>query len=358
MRPSFVPSPRWVFSRPLKSGSTLVMDMFRQAQAVSFDIADEMGFRLYGMPYIFSTEDLDVGDDGLPVYAARETNQSDLDGCVALHDTYDGGAGGRLNVGFGPHGADTCDTDLLAAIAAAARDRDAKVTIHTSQSAPEGETVRGRYGRSPTEQLDHVGLLGPDLFAAHCVYASDDDLALMAARDATVVNCPASFARGAVSAIWQRSKDKGVRTAIGLDGYAMDMFGELKMAAIVSKLDSGLSEKATAWDLVGAATRDSAAALNRPDLGRIAAGARADLVVVDMGGAHLAPVSDPIKTLVWHATAADVAAVFVDGTMVVENGKHLLVDEAAIVEAGAAAVRKVWAVGLERGYVKPGEIID
>ena len=346
------------FLGPLKGGATTVMDIFRQAQAVSFDVADEMGFRLYGMPYLFSTEDMGIGDDGLPVYAARGTNQSDLDGCLALHDTYDGGADGRLSVGFGPHGTDSCDTDLLAAIGEAARARGAKVTIHTSQSAPEGETIRARYGRSPAEQLDHVGLLGPDLLAAHCVYASDDDLGLIAERDATVVNCPASFARGAVAAIWQRSKDKGVRTAIGLDGYAMDMLGELRTAAIVSKLDTGLSEKATARDLLAAATIDGATALGRPDLGRIAPGARADLVVVDMGGAHLAPVSDPIKTLVWHATAADVAAVFVDGTLLVEDGRHLLIDEDAIIAAGAAAVRKVWAAGLERGFIKPGEIVE
>ena len=131
----------------------------------------------------------------------------------------------------------------------------------------------------------------------------------------------------------------------------------MRTAAIVSKLATGLSENAAARDLVGAMTIDSAAALGRPDLGRIAPGARADLVVFDMGGAHLAPVSDPLKTLVWHANAADVAAVIVDGAVIVEGGRHLLVDEAAIIEAGSAAVRKVWAEGLERGFIKPGEIV-
>ena len=345
------------FLGPLKSGATTVMDVFRLDQAVSFEVAAEMGFRLYGAPYIFSTEDLAIGADGLPVYAARAGRDSDLDRCLALHDTYDGGANGRLQVGFGPHGLDTCEPDLLAAIRDAASERGAKVTIHTSQSVPEGDTVRGRYGRSPAEQLDHVGLLGPDLLAAHCVYASADDLGLFARTGTTVVNCPSSFARGAVPAVWQRSKAMGIRTAIGLDGYAMDMVAEMRTAAIVSKLATGLSENAAARDLVGAMTIDSAAALGRPDLGRIAPGARADLVVFDMGGAHLAPVSDPLKTLVWHANAADVAAVIVDGAVIVEGGRHLLVDEAAIIEAGSAAVRKVWAEGLERGFIKPGEIV-
>lgn len=345
------------FLAPLKSGATTVMDVFRLDQAVSFEVADALGFRLYGMPYIFSTEDMAIGDDGLPVFAERAVQESDLDRCLALHDTYDGGANGRLRVGFGPHGTDTCEPDLLVAIRDAAHARDAKVTIHVSQSAPEGDTVRARHGRSPAEQLGHVGLLGPGLLAAHCVYASDDDLALLAGTDTTVVNCPSSFARGAVPAIWQRSKNRGIRTAIGLDGYAMDMVAELRTAALVSKLATGRSEDATARDLLRAMTLDSATALDRPDLGRIAPGAKADLVVVDMGGAHMAPVSDPLKTLVWHANAADIAAVIVDGAVVVEGGRHLLVDEAAIIEDGSAAVRKVWAEGLERGFIKPGEIV-
>ena len=345
------------FLAPLKSGATTVMDIFRLDQAVSFEVAEELGLRLYGMPYLFSTEDMAIGADGRPVYAVRQGAGGDLDRCLALFDAHDGGADGRLRVGFGPHGVDSCDPDLLVAVREAARERGAKVTIHTSQSAPEDETVRARHGRSPVEQLDHVGLLGPDLLAAHCVYASDDDLALIARAGAAAVNCPASFARGAVSAIWQRSTDMGIPTAIGLDGYAMDMVGELRTAAIVSKLATGLSEKAAAHDLLAAATAGSAAALGRPDLGRIAPGAAADLVVFDLSGAHLSPVSDPVKTLVWHANPGDVAAVLVDGAVVVQDGRHRLVDEDAIVEAGAAAVRKVWAEGLERGLIRPGEIL-
>ena len=341
----------------VKGGATTTMDMFRIAQAVSFDVAEELGLRFYGMPYLFSTEDFGIGEDGRPRYAARETGESDLACAAALFDAHDGRADGRIRAGFGPHGTDSCDPDLLAGIRDAAAARGAKVTIHVSQSATEGETLRSRYGRTPTEQLAHVGLLGPDLVAAHCVYASDDDLDLIAGAGATVVNCPASFARGAVSAIWQRTAARGVRTGIGLDGYAMDTIGELRTAALVSKLASGLSEDASARDLVAAATLHGAAALGRDDIGRIAPGCRADLAVVNLGGAHLAPVSDPLKTMVWHAGRADIEAVIVDGRLVVEGGRHLLVDEDAIVAGGAAAVRKVWREGLARGYIRDGEIV-
>ena len=276
----------------VKGGATTVMDMFRIAQSVSFDAAEELGLRFYGMPYLFSTEDLGIGEDGRPRYAARGTGESDLARASALVDAHDGRAGGRIRAGFGPHGTDSCDADLLAGIRDAAADRGAKVTIHVSQSATEGETLRSRYGRTPTEQLAHVGLLGPDLVAAHCVYASDDDLGLIADAGATVANCPASFARGAVSAIWQRTAARGVRTGIGLDGYSMDTIGELRTAALVSKLASGLSEDATASDLVAAAaTVDGADALGRDDIGRIAPGCRADLVVVNLGAAPTSPRS-------------------------------------------------------------------
>ena len=341
----------------VKGGATTVMDNFRIAQAVSFDVAEELGLRFYGMPYLFSTEDLGIGADGRVRYAARRAGESDLVRAAALFDTHDGRADGRIRAGFGPHGTDSCDTELLAGIRDEAARRGAKVTIHVSQSAGEGETLHARYGRTPTEQLAHVGLLGPDLVAAHCVYASDGDLALIAGAGATAVNCPASFARGAVSAIWQRSAARGVRTGIGLDGYAMDMIGELRTAALVSKLASGRSEDAAARDLVAAATLNGAAALGRDDLGRIAPGCRADIVAVDLSGPHLAPVSDPLKTMVWHAGRADIRAVIVDGRLVVEDGRHLLVDEEAIVAGGAAGVRKVWAEGLARGYIGDGEIV-
>ena len=137
----------------------------------------------------------------------------------------------------------------------------------------------------------------------------------------------------------------------------MDTIGELRTAALVSKLASGLSEDATARDLVTAATLHGADALGRDDIGRIAPGCRADLVVVNLGAAHLAPVSDPLKTMVWHGGTSDIEAVIVDGRLVVEKGRHLLVDEDAIVATGAAAVRKVWAEGQARGYIREGEIV-
>jgi cytosine/adenosine deaminase-related metal-dependent hydrolase len=94
--------------------------------------------------------------------------------------------------------------------------------------------------------------------------------------------------------------------------------------------------------LLHAATVAGAEALGRSDLGRIAPGARADLVVIDMARPHLQPVSDPLRTLVWNASGADVSAVMVDGRLLVEHGRYLLGDEGEIVRRGARAAGRLW----------------
>lgn len=122
----------------------------------------------------------------------------------------------------------------------------------------------------------------------------------------------------------------------------MDLVGEMRQAGFVSKLHAADPAGATAPELLHAATVAGAEALGRSDLGRIAPGARADLVVIDMARPHLQPVSDPLRTLVWNASGADVSAVMVDGRLLVEHGRYLLGDEGEIVRRGARAAGRLW----------------
>ena len=326
----------------IKGGTTTLMEMFRNRQPVTFEVAREMGLRFYGAPYLFSSHAVGVGDDGEPVYEDTRLGETDLERSLAMQQRYDGTENGRLRFALGPHGADTCDPDLLREVRRTADRLGCLITIHLSQSSPERQIVERRYGTTPAGYLERVGLLGPDLLAAHCIYASEDDLALLQRTDTTVINCPRTFARGGVVAPFHRFAERGLRTVLGTDGYCMDFVGEMRAAGFVSKLDADRSGATSAWELIHAATRAGASALRRDDLGCLAPGAKADLIIVDMAKPHLQPVSDPIRTFVWNAGRADVWGVMVDGRMLVEDCRFLLADERKIIRQGAEAVHNLW----------------
>lgn len=339
----------------IKGGTTTLFEIYRPGQIKTFEAAARMGLRFYGGPYVFSTAKTNFSG-GQITYETRGDETLDLGWLHALHARYDGAAGGRLRVAIAPHGCDTCGPELLRAVRALADELGCLITIHLSQSEPERAIVQERYGVSPEQYLADCGLLGPDLVVAHCVYSEDADLELLRESDTTVVSCPRTFARSGLMAPFGRFTAKGIRTVIGTDGYNMDMVTELRAAGYASKLFARDSAAATAWDLVGAATAGGAAALRRPDLGRIAPGARADLTVIDMDRPNIQPVGEPIKTFVWNATAADVAAVVVDGEFLVRDGRFLRADEAAIIRAGTAAVNKAWDAAIARGIVTPEDL--
>ena len=328
----------------LRGGATTVMEPFRNGIPEMFQAAEEMGLRFYGAPYLFSTADAQAGADGVVRYAGDD-GQADLAIWDGLYARWHGQAEGRISVTMSPHATDTCGPDLLRACAERARALGVPITTHLAQDADEVATIGARYnGRTPAEYLDWLGMLGPDLLGAHAIASSDDDLRLMAARGATVLNCPRVFARTGVAAAFGRFASHGVRTAIGTDGYNMDLLGEMNAASMISKIAAGRADIATAPDLIDAVTATPAAVLQRPDLGVIAAGATADLTVVDLTRPLLQPLSDPRRGLIALANAADIDLVIVDGRVLVAGGHYTGGDEAALVAAGAAAIEKIWAL--------------
>ncbi|MFC0406812.1 amidohydrolase family protein [Roseomonas elaeocarpi] len=330
----------------LKGGATTAMEPFRNGIPEMFEAAEEMGLRFYGAPYLFSTADAVAGRDGTVRYAAAsggvDDGAADLAAWDALHEAWEGRDEGRIRLAMSPHATDTCGPDLLRAAAARARELNVPITTHLAQSAGEVATIAARYdGRTPAEYLDWLGLL-PELLAAHCIASTDADLRLMAARGATVLNCPRVFARAGTVASFGRFRAQGVRTVIGTDGYNMDLLGEMNAAAMISKLIAGDATVATSPEIIAAVTTEAAAAINRPDLGRIRAGAKADLTVVDLSHPHLQPTYEPQRALVWLANRGNVDVVMVDGRVLLGGGRYLHGDEAAITAAGAAAIRRIW----------------
>jgi cytosine/adenosine deaminase-related metal-dependent hydrolase len=214
--------------------------------------------------------------------------------------------------------------------------------MHTSQYLPEfHETIR-RHGKTPVHFLHDIGFLGPKTILTHLLYTSlnpvspapdrplrdPQDVEILAGTETTLGHTPAVWARiGLQFDSYSKFRDAGVNIAIGTDAFPMDMFMEMRTAAIMSKGIERDRTAATARDVFNAATLGGAKALDRTDLGRLVPGAKADIVVVDLSGLHTALTHDPIKTMVYFASQSDIETVIVDGRKVVEKGRIPGLDE-------------------------------
>ena len=216
-------------------------------------------------------------------------------------------------------------------LAAANRDLRRPLHVHVSETKREHEECIARHGRTPIAYLADVGLLDHGGYAAHCVWATDDDFKIMRDHGVSLVHNPTSNMKlGSGFARIAAAKAIGVNVALGTDGCAsndnLNLFEEMHLAALVHK---GLAHDPTvlsAWDIVEMATSNGAKALGRCDSGSLAEGKRADLCVVDLDRPHLAPADDIPNLLVYSAQASDVIMTIVDGSILFDGGQYPTID--------------------------------
>lgn len=334
----------------LKSGATTVLDQFRPRQRAILSLAKQWGLRLYGAPYLFSPAK-SVGDASVAqAVSGSFEGDAGLTAFEKLHREFDDGERGRLRVVLGPHAADSCGPALFERVNRISLERKLPVTTHLAQSQGEVDRVLQQQGCSPAQYMESVGLMREGVIFGHGVHLTDDELRRVRDAGATIGHCATVFLRGGKSPNYAHFAEHGVRFGIGTDAERMDIFSQMRASGFASKQATGLSQSATAADLLHAATVVGADALGRPDLGRIAKGARADIVIIDALKPHLQPINDPIRALVWYASSADVHTVLIDGRVVVDAGRIPEVDTREIVRRGAAATEKIWQEARVRGY--------
>src|SRR5204863_187044 len=223
---------------------------------------------------------------------------------------------------------ETCSLDLLRATRAAANELRLPIVTHAAYNIIEFYEILREHRMTPVELMERVGLLGPDLTIGHgnliadnalLNYSGGRELALMGRHGVTVSHCPVNIARRArYLDSWQKYREAGVNLALGSDTYPRDLIMQMRMASYFGKVMSHNLFAASAGEVFAAATLGGARALGRDDLGRLAPGAKADIVVVDLtGGGTLryGPVRDPIKSLVECGIGDDVETVVVDGVV-------------------------------------------
>lgn len=228
------------------------------------------------------------------------------------------------------HAPYTCSPRTLCAAKALADERGVRFFIHLAETQTESSQIIDPQGPTPLQHLSALGILDPNCVLVHGVWLNDIDLKLLADSGAAVVTCPQSNLKLAagIAPIPELIK-RGVPVAIGTDGCAsnnsLDLFREMDLLAKIQKIAPIDATAMPARTVLHSATAGGAQVLGLTDLGTIAPGSRADLILLDLQRPNLTPFYHP-DLLVYAASGSDVRSVIIDGTLIVRDRKILSFD--------------------------------
>jgi 5-methylthioadenosine/S-adenosylhomocysteine deaminase len=233
---------------------------------------------------------------------------------------------------FAPHAPYTVDADHLRIIQKEADTLNTPILMHVAEMPSEVADIKKQFDKTPIEYLDSIGLLTPHLVAAHCIFASDTDIALLKAHNVGVAHNMESNIKSAkgVAPAWKMF-NQGVRVGLGSDGpmsgNTLDIIHQLGYVAKVQKLANHDRNIMPAIDVVEMATMGGARALHmESQIGSLEAGKLADLIIFDHNATTFTPFYDVYSTLVYAATARDVKTTIIQGQVVMQDRKLNTVD--------------------------------
>jgi 5-methylthioadenosine/S-adenosylhomocysteine deaminase len=347
---------RYGFGLLLSHGVTTVVEMgggLFDGGETMLRRSGESGIRLYYAP-AFNPGRYKVNDRG---QIQRTVNEAEalagLDRACDFVAKHSGTYGGRFQGILIPDEAFNSTKRILEHTRRAADELGVGMTLHVGEQVYEFHYALNRTGMTPVRLLDEAGVLRPDTLLGHCrftggnsqiAYPLDDDLDRLARSGATVAHAPlAGMRRGGILESFERYRARGVRMSIGTDTFPLDIIAEMQAATILGKIADRNFAAASCADVFRAATLGGAEALGRHDLGRLAPGAKADFVVIDLESLRTGPVFDPIYSLFHAAHGECVDRVVVDGATVVAEGRFLpwsLTECTRLVQSATAKIRQ------------------
>jgi len=243
----------------------------------------------------------------------------------------------KLAFSLAPHAPYTVADATWERIVMYARQLDLPIQTHLAETALEIAQSRERYRQTPLARLHALGATGPGFIAIHGVHLGPDDIELLALHGGHVVHCPASNMKlGSGIAPIGIVIGRGINVALGTDGAAsnnrLDLFGEMRLAALLAKVATGDAAALPAAQVLACATLGGARALGLDrEIGSLVPGKAADVVAVDLSGLDAAPCYDPISHVVHAIGREAVTDVWIHGQHVVASRALTTADEAAIV---------------------------
>jgi len=236
-----------------------------------------------------------------------------------------------------PHSIYTCSKKTLQDSAALARKYHAPILIHVAEMKKERDDSEKQNGMSPVQYLEKLGILGPDVVAAHCIFVDADDRKTLAERGVGCVHNPSSnmmIASGVAPVPEQRAA--GIAVGLGTDGPAgsnndLDIMEEIDLAAKLAKISKMDPLAIGAKDVVAMATIDGARAVHlEKEIGSLEVGKKADLVLIGLNEPNAVPMYEVYAQIAYSLKGSDVQTVIVGGKVLMRDRKLLTLDEPAI----------------------------
>ena len=325
----------------IRGGTTTFVDMYYYPDVIA-DVVDTCGMRAFISATVIDQRSPDA-----------ENADDSISKGLAFIDRWKG-KNSRIMPIFGPHANYTLNADQLRATRDAANEAGVPISIHLSESPFEVQYSRQTYGMTSIELLESIGFLDGPTIGAHVVWPTAAEIPILAARKVGVIHNPTSNMKIAsgISPITEML-NAGVRVGLGTDGAAsnndLDMWEEMRLAALLQKVDRMDPEVMSATTVLGMATRGGAEAIGLGDkIGSVELGKRADLIQVSFDDVHFIPTYDVMSHLVYVADEQDVASVTVDGKVLMVDGEMRTIDTDRVRSEATALAARIQAALAER----------
>ena len=323
----------------LRGGVTTVLQMEEDAD-VSAAFVEQIGMRA-ALGIMASDIDVAALNAGRIVFD-EAVRAAQLDQAIGLAEQVHGRADGRLSAVMAANTASTSSPELLRGLRDAADRLGVPVSMHMGiGEAPDVRAVHD--GAGVFQFCRDNGFLDDRTIAVHCYQLEEGDIDLLAQSGAALAHCPLmNQFRGAIAPA-EAMRERGVRVGLGIDNYFSDHFEVIRARIAVARIRADDPSVVQSGEALADATIRSAEVLGLDAaIGSLEIGKKADLQIVDARRYGLAPLNDPVRTLVYHGHAKDIEMVMVDGRIVVEDGRVSGIDEDALIGEAARAGEAAW----------------
>lgn len=331
---------KYAFAQLIRNGITTALpitSMFYRKWAETYDefarsaeTAAELGIRAYLGPCYMTGVEVVRADGSFHTHWDEERGLKGLADAERYIRTFDGAHGGLIRGMLAPDRIENCTPGLIRRSAAVSAEYGVPVRLHCCQSMDEFDSIVARYDMTPVEWLKSLDFLGERALLPHGVFLTGhsrvarqgDDVGILAASGATLIHCPLVLSRyGGTMESFARLRKSGIRIGLGTDTFPPDMVENMRLGISLCRVADHSVTAASAADFYDAATVHAADALGRPDLGRLAVGAKADMTIFDLSDFAIGQVIDPIQTMMLSGTGRDFRTSIINGRVVMRDRK-------------------------------------